>query len=400
MAHIFEDRILETSTTTGAGDIALNGALPGFKSLASVCAVADTIFYAVWAVDVNGVPTGDFESGVGTYSAVNTLARTAVVRSSNANAAVVFAAGTKYMALTLISSYLPQLAADKTITLPIVQADPNAPAIDFLKIFARKKAGRLFLAAQGPSNWDTSLQAKVGRNKMGWWIPSGNSTAVPGIFGMPALTATGTVTARNVATTNFFTRAQRIGVVSAATAAALCGYRGTAQSTLGVPGTPNMGGFEYIVRFGCSDAAAVAGARQFVGVSAAPAAPANVEPSTLVNAIGVGHGTTDTNLKLFFGGSAAQAPIDLGASFPINTLSADLYELSLFAPPNVNNTVHYRVERLNTGAVAEGVLTAAVPGTQLPANTTLLGIQAWRSNNATALACALDFASFAIEKDD
>lgn len=230
-----------------------------------------------------------------------------------------------------------------------------------------------------------------------YWLPPGNGTTVPGVFGMLALTATGTATARNVATTKAFTRAQRLGFVSAATAGSLGGARIAAgQITTGVSGAPALGGFLFRCVFGCSDAATVAGARQFVGVSSTTGAPTNVEPSTLTNSIGIGHGAADTNLKLYYGGSAAQTPIDLGANFPANTLSTDIYSLELSCAVGVNNSVTYIVKRLNTGNFATGTLSAATPGTHLPANTTLLApLQAWRSNNATALAVGLDIMAFA-----
>jgi hypothetical protein len=161
-----------------------------------------------------------------------------------------------------------------------------------------------------------------------------------------------------------------------------------------------VGGFTKIIRFGIADAAAVDGARMFVGVSSSTAAATNVEPSTLTNSIGVGHGAADTTLRLYFGGSAAQAPIDLGANFPANTRSTDAYELALFASPNLTS-VGYMVTRLNTGNVASGLLTGETAGVQLPAPTTLLTYhKAWRTNNTTALAVGLDIISDYIETDN
>ena len=251
--------------------------------------------------------------------------------------------------------------------------------------------------------WDgtrwTAGAPHLGRKNVGYWRPQGNSTAVPGVLGYTAPAIVGTLTARNVATTNFFARMSRVGIVSAATAGAFAESRvAVAQVTIGAGA--GIGGFTKVVRFGCSDAAAVAGARMFVGVSSNTAAATNVEPSTLTNSIGVGHGAADSNLKIYFGGSAAQAPIDLGVNFPVNTLSVDAYELSLFASP-ANGNVSYVVTRLNTGASATGTLTAATAGTQLPLNTTLLSYhKAWRCNNATALAVGLDIISDYIETDN
>ena len=269
-----------------------------------------------------------------------------------------------------------------------------------LVLFGRSIAGGMLPAFVGPSGLDSSLQPLLARNKIGFWCPAGNATTVPGVLGFTAYTGLGTGTARNVTTTNMFTRMRRLGYVSVATAASFCGARvPVAQITLGttIGGIP-VGGFRKIVRFGISDAATVAGARTFVGIIGSTSAPTNVEPSTLTNVIGMGHGAADTNFKIYFGGSAAQTPIDLGANFPCNTLSTDVYELALFCAPGLTS-VGWQVTRINTGNTASGTLTGTV-GTQLPAVTTLLSYSTlWRTNNATALAVALDIFSDYIETD-
>jgi hypothetical protein len=104
MALIIEDRVMETSTSTGTGDITLAGAVAGFRAFDDVMADGDTCYYVIEAVDADGVPTGDWETGLGTFNDTDTLTRTVVSRSTNANAAVSFAAGTKRVALTLISA--------------------------------------------------------------------------------------------------------------------------------------------------------------------------------------------------------------------------------------------------------------------------------------------------------
>jgi hypothetical protein len=266
-------------------------------------------------------------------------------------------------------------------------------------LYSKTVANRTIPKWVGPSGLSTAVQPLLARNKIGYWNPPGNATTVPGVFGYTAHTAIGTGTARNIAVTNLFTRMRRLGYVSSATAGNLGGARvAVAQITMG--DASGFGGFFKVVRFGISDAAAVAGARMFVGISSSTSAPTNVEPSTLTNSIGVGHGASDTNLRVYWGGSVAQTSIDLGANFPANTRNVDVYELSLYCPPDVDNTVYYEVTRLNTGDVATGMLTGT-PGTQLPANTTLLTyMQAWRSNNATALAVGLDIMSDYIETDN
>lgn len=281
-----------------------------------------------------------------------------------------------------------------------VGTDPSAPSSNKLEIYAKSIAGRMMLRQQGPSGQTTFLQPHLARNKIGYWNPPGNATTVPGAFGFTAYSAAGTATAANVATTSLFTRMRRLSYVSAATAGSLASFRvALAQIQLGDGNS--SGGFFKIIRFGCSDAATVSGARQFCGISATTGAPTNVEPNTLLNCIGIGSGASDTTLHLYYGGSAAQTPIDLGANFPANTLTADVYELAIFSPASQFATVYYEVSRINTGDVATGVIVGDGAGIVLPSPYTLL-TYSWnyRTNNATALAVSLDVMSDYIETDN
>jgi hypothetical protein len=225
-----------------------------------------------------------------------------------------------------------------------------------------------------------------------YWLPVGAVATAPTPLGMGALTAVGTLTARTIATTNALTKRRRLGVVSVATAAGLASLVDTTAANLLIGTSGGLGGgFLLSTYFGISDAATVSGARMFIGLRNSTAAPTNVEPSTLVNSVGIGHGAADTNLKIFTGGSAAQAPIDLGANFPITT-NTNAYQLVLYAPQNpvaAGFTIGYFVKRLGTTFTASGTLTGAV-GTALPAATALLNYSAFRTNNATALAVGLD----------
>ena len=277
-----------------------------------------------------------------------------------------------------------------TLTLPNTQS-PAVPSADYGTIFIKKIAGRAMAAQIGPSGLDTALQANLGGNKVAMWMPPGGSTTAPGVFGMAALSATGTATARPVAVTNLLTRMTRLGYVSAATAGALAGAReAVAKYTTGAG--PGLGGFFARYRFGVSDAATVAGARMFVGLDALAAAPTNIDPSTKVNCLGVGQIAASNNLHIIYGNATAKTPINLGANFPANT-NADAYELNLFAPPA--GGCYWQVRRLNTTFEATGFL----PSTEIPIATQLLCHQLWRCNNATALAVGLDVCGIYIETD-
>ncbi len=99
MALVLKDRVKETTTTTGTGTVTLDGAATGFQSFAAV-GDGNTTYYAI--VDA---ATGDWEVGVGTYTASGTtLSRTTVLSSSNAGSLVNFGAGSKDVFVTYPSS--------------------------------------------------------------------------------------------------------------------------------------------------------------------------------------------------------------------------------------------------------------------------------------------------------
>lgn len=112
MASAPADRVLETSTTTGTGTLTLAGAVTGYQTFAAV-GNSNTTPYCIFGVDADGIPTGEWETGIGTYtSSGTTLARTTVQASSNSNNAVNFSAGTKYVASSptvawLAATYAP-----------------------------------------------------------------------------------------------------------------------------------------------------------------------------------------------------------------------------------------------------------------------------------------------------
>jgi hypothetical protein len=111
MALKWGDRVLETSTSTGTGAFTLAGAITGFQRFSAVCSTSDTIYYSIFAVDANGTPTGEWETGLGTYSGTNTLTRTTPLASTNSGSAVSFAAGTKWVIASPAAAIQPTAVA-------------------------------------------------------------------------------------------------------------------------------------------------------------------------------------------------------------------------------------------------------------------------------------------------
>src|SRR5689334_7216431 len=101
----FFDRVLETSTTTGTGTYSLSGAVAGFQPF-SVVGNSNSCYYCATDVDETGAPIGDWEVGVGTYTASGaTLSRDSIQASSNGNSAVNWSSGSRRIALVVPASY-------------------------------------------------------------------------------------------------------------------------------------------------------------------------------------------------------------------------------------------------------------------------------------------------------
>lgn len=96
---VFFDRVKETSAITGTGVVTLTGAPAGFRSFASVLSVTDVIYYCI-----QGQTPGEWETGIGTYSAANTLTRTTPLAGSAATP-VSFSAGIKDVFITVGATY-------------------------------------------------------------------------------------------------------------------------------------------------------------------------------------------------------------------------------------------------------------------------------------------------------
>jgi len=104
MAFALNDRVKETSTTTGTGTFDLAGAETGFESFVSGIGNGNITYYAI-----SNDGTAEFEVGFGTVTdaATDTLSRDTIISSSNSDALVDFSAGTKTVFCTLPASRTP-----------------------------------------------------------------------------------------------------------------------------------------------------------------------------------------------------------------------------------------------------------------------------------------------------
>ena len=99
MALVLNNRVRETTSTTGTGAVTFAGAVDGFQTFAAGIGNDNTTYYAISLNSAN-----EWEVGLGTLNGdSSTLTRTTVLESSNSDSAVDFAAGSKEIFCTLPS---------------------------------------------------------------------------------------------------------------------------------------------------------------------------------------------------------------------------------------------------------------------------------------------------------
>ncbi len=115
MALVLNDRVKETTTTTGQDTISLGGAATGFETFVTGVGDTNTTYYIIVHES-----DGTWEIGIGTIgdASPDTLARTTVIDTSAGNTTKIdFAAGSKTVFCTLPSSKAVFLDADGDVTL-------------------------------------------------------------------------------------------------------------------------------------------------------------------------------------------------------------------------------------------------------------------------------------------
>ena len=98
MALVINDRVKETTTSTGTGTINLAGASQDFIGFVAGIGTGNQTFYCITLASNN-----EFEVGIGvvTDASPDTLSRDTVISSTNSNNLVDFSAGTKEVFCTI-----------------------------------------------------------------------------------------------------------------------------------------------------------------------------------------------------------------------------------------------------------------------------------------------------------
>jgi hypothetical protein len=102
---LVDDRVKETSSTTGIGDVTLAGSVAQFQSFNTAFGTNVNFYYAI--IDGDGV---DWETGEGYLSGTTTLVRNRVHHSTNSNNAIDLSANTH----SVFSSAIGEMFHDMT----------------------------------------------------------------------------------------------------------------------------------------------------------------------------------------------------------------------------------------------------------------------------------------------
>ena len=139
MAFIVNDRVKETSTTTGTGAVTLSGAVTGFETFGAGIGNSNTTYYCIALQDGS-----EFEVGFGTLDgSSSTLTRTYIISSSNSDAAVNFSAGTKDVFCTMPAA---------KVGLPNPEEYGSSSAPKLITVTVASKSGSHPYQGQGSSS--------------------------------------------------------------------------------------------------------------------------------------------------------------------------------------------------------------------------------------------------------
>jgi len=112
MALVINDRVKETTTTTGTGTVNLAGASTGFQTFVGGIGTTNTTYYCITMQS----GSTEYEIGIGTVTDAtpDTLSRDTVIESTNSDNKVDFSAGTKDVFCTYPAKRAPSPVMEPT----------------------------------------------------------------------------------------------------------------------------------------------------------------------------------------------------------------------------------------------------------------------------------------------
>lgn len=269
------------------------------------------------------------------------------------------------------------------------QVSPAAPDAGLARFgVSQFSNGKPEVFLRGASGRLATLQAALGRRRMGYCQGDGDSTVISKI-GMD-WSNNGTATIAATSNTSFYTLLRRTDILRTAAATNNCaGNYSTAA------GFSREAGFHFMCRFGCATGQA-ATTRGFCGLTSIISAPTDVDPSTIADVLGMGWDTADSSVQIMHrtgsGTTAKESQSSLG--FPIPTVdNTDVFEFEMYCAPG-DSSVYWKITKMNSGSTNSGVLTSDLPG-----STTLLAPRVYMSVAGVSSVIGISFMSLCIETE-
>jgi hypothetical protein len=100
MAFVINDRVKETTSTTGTSTVILTGAQLGFQSFSDGIGAGNSTYYTI-------ALGNQWEVGIGSLTNATTFTRDSVISSSNTSNLVNFSSGVKDIFCALPATYTP-----------------------------------------------------------------------------------------------------------------------------------------------------------------------------------------------------------------------------------------------------------------------------------------------------
>jgi hypothetical protein len=261
------------------------------------------------------------------------------------------------------------------LSLPYIST-PTTPAAGSLKLYGTD-FGPGVPAFLLPSGKVKLVQSDLGDFNVKRFTPGIGSNSVVLESSLNITVLGGAVATAAPAITSLHTMMPRLDFLNGTAAVnAISGWRNSGGSAvfMRVGKDANApGGFLARCVWAPATGVTVATHRAFVGATSNWAtAPTDVEPSTRTNIVGMGWDASDANIQFMHNDASGSATkIDLGSSFPVPTTDRPPpYELQLYSPNDMTQSVSYRVIRYDSSdktiaAEATGTITTDLPSSSI-----------------------------------